>query len=30
VKHYQDTPQLVECFDQALNLVKGSLLGAGG
>jgi len=30
VKHYQVTPQLVECFDQALNLVKGSLLGAGG
>jgi hypothetical protein len=30
VKHYQVTPQLVDCFDQALNLVKGSLLGAGG
>jgi hypothetical protein len=30
VMHYQVTPQLVDCFDQALNLVKGSLLGAGG
>ena len=30
VKHYQVTPQLVDCFDQALNLVKGSLSGAGG
>jgi len=30
VKHYQVTPQLVDCFDQALNLVKGSLQGAGG
>ena len=30
VKHYQVTPQLVKCFDEALNLVKGSLQGAGG
>ncbi len=25
VKHYQVTPQLVTCFDEALSLVKGSL-----
>ena len=30
IKHYQVTPQLVDCFDQALNLVKGSLQGTGG
>lgn len=30
VRHYQVTPQLVDCFDQALGLVKGSLQGAGG
>ncbi len=30
MKRYQVTPQLVECSDQALNLVKGSHLGAGG
>jgi hypothetical protein len=30
VRHYQVTPQLVDCFDQALNLVKGALQGTGG
>jgi len=30
VKHYQVTPQLVKCFDDALNLVKSSLLGGVG
>ena len=30
VKHYQVTPQLVGCFDNALNLVKNSLLGGAG
>lgn len=30
VKHYQVTPQLVDCFDQALNLVKSSLQGGNG
>lgn len=30
VKHYQVTPQLVDCFDQALSLVKSSLQGTGG
>ena len=30
VQHYQVTPQLVECFDQALNLVKGAILGVNG
>ena len=30
VRHYQVTPQLVECFDQALNLVKSALQGGTG
>lgn len=30
VKHYKVTPQLVGCFDEALNLVKSSLEGTGG
>lgn len=30
VKHYQVTPQLVDCFDQALNQVKNSLQGGNG
>lgn len=30
VKHYQVTPQLVKCFDDALNLVKSSLQGGAG
>lgn len=30
VRHYQVTPQLVQCFDQALNLVKGAITGQGG
>jgi hypothetical protein len=30
VKHYQVTPQLVKCFDDALNLMKSSLLGGVG
>lgn len=30
VKHYQVTPQLVDCFDQALSLVKSSLQGTSG
>jgi hypothetical protein len=29
VKHYQVTPQLVKCFDEALNLVKSSIKGDG-
>jgi len=28
VKHYQVTPQLAKCFDQALKLVKGAIEGA--
>ncbi|MCC5841552.1 MAG: hypothetical protein JJT96_15665 [Opitutales bacterium] len=28
VKHYQVTPQLVSCFDDALKLVKGALEGS--
>ena len=28
VKHYQVTPQLVKCFDQALKLVKGAVEGS--
>ena len=27
VKHYQVTPQLVKCFDEALKLVKGAVEG---
>lgn len=30
VDHYQVTPQLVKCFDEALGLVKSSLQGGGG
>jgi hypothetical protein len=30
VRHYQVTPQLVECFDQALSLVKSDLQGGTG
>ena len=30
VDHYQVTPQLVKCFDEALGLVKGSLQGGAG
>ena len=30
VQHYQVTPQLVECFDQALNLVKSAIQGGTG
>jgi hypothetical protein len=30
VRHYQVTPQLVECFDQALSLVKSALQGGTG
>lgn len=30
VRHYQVTPQLVGCFDDALHLVKGALLGGAG
>ncbi|MCF3648627.1 hypothetical protein [Synoicihabitans lomoniglobus] len=28
VRHYQVTPQLVKCFDEALKLVKGALTGS--
>ena len=30
VDHYQVTPQLVKCFDEALGLVKSSLQGGAG
>ena len=30
VRHYQVTPQLVGCFDQALSLVKSALTGVTG
>lgn len=30
VRHYRVTPQLVECFDQAFNLVKSALQGGTG
>jgi hypothetical protein len=30
VEHYQATPQLAKCFDDALGLVKASLPGEGG
>jgi hypothetical protein len=30
VKHYQVTPQLEKCFDEALGLIKGALLGPTG
>ncbi len=30
IRHYEVTSQLVECFDQALNLVKGALQGGTG
>jgi len=30
VEHYQATPQLAKCFDDALGLVKASLQGGGG
>jgi hypothetical protein len=30
VKHYQVTPQLTGCFDQALGLIKGALVSGNG